>query len=100
MLELPIELRVVAPILHDAASMRNRRSVPREQDADLGQATSAHHMCQIHGNLPREGRCGRASRRRAQILDMHLNTAATAVSIACLMTEALCRTEARGGLDG
>ena len=72
MLKPAVELGIVAPVLDHAAGMRDRGPVAAEQSADLGETQATDDVRQIHGHLPGERGARRASRRRLQIADVHL----------------------------
>ena len=93
MVEPVVEIRVVAPVLHQTASMSDGGAIALEKVTDLGQTHPAADMGEIHRHLSRERGSRRAPRPAAQIFDT--DTAATANSIAHLTREVPTRTPAR-----
>jgi hypothetical protein len=51
MVEPVVEIRVVAPVLHQTASMSDGGAVALEKVTDLGEAHPAADMGEIHGHL-------------------------------------------------
>jgi hypothetical protein len=55
-IESPVELGIVAPVLDHATGVSDGRAVAGEERSDLGEAEPAAHMGEIHGHLAGEGR--------------------------------------------
>ena len=67
-LSTAIELRIVAMILHSRAGVGDGGAIAREQPPHLGQAQTAHHMREIHGDLAGKGDFGTAAPRRVNFV--------------------------------
>lgn len=65
-IERAVEGAVVAPVLHDAAGVRDGRAVAGEQSADLGEAQFEHDVSQVHPDLARQGDARVTSVRRPE----------------------------------
>src|SRR6266508_1608272 len=73
MIESPVELAIVAPVLDHATGMSDRGPIAGEERSHLGEAEPTDHMSEIHGHLAGEGRPRRAAGGGAQIVDVHLH---------------------------
>jgi hypothetical protein len=64
-LEPAVELGIITPVFHQAASMSHRRAIPCKQRPDLCKTEAADDMGEIHRDLARERRSRGAARRCA-----------------------------------
>src|SRR6185312_7217225 len=63
-----IELRIVAHVFDDLASMKHRRAVPPEARSHFAHGQAQHHMRDIHGDLAHARHRHRRPSRSAQLL--------------------------------